>query len=138
MATRISCELRLLGHNLDHHAITAALGVEPTRTWRFGDSIQGTCLRRDRDGWVLASTGGDQLDVAATVSGLVQTLRPMEGRIGKLRREAAVDVVVSCGVYIVDAAPSMYLAGELIEALAALGASLDVDLILTAPRPGPV
>ena len=78
------------------------------------------------------------IDVAATVGELVQTLRPLTGQIGKLRREAAVDVVISCGVYIEDAAPSMYLANDLVEAIAALGASLDIDLILTAPRADPV
>jgi hypothetical protein len=133
MATRIGSDLRLLAHGLDHQAITAALGLPPTAVWRAGDLIKGTRLQRDTDAWVYGLGTEDQLDIAASLRRLLAVVEPIAPIIQQLRRAASAEVRISCAVYMEDATPSAYLSRDIIEAVAKLGASLDIDLILSAP-----
>ena len=131
MATRIRAEFRLLGSKLDHAAITSALGLKPTATWTAGDLIPKTRLRRDQDAWIFSMPTREELDVSNALAELLQTIAQVAKRVAKLREASPVQPMISCVVYVEDAAPSVYLTNAMLHAIDSLGAGLDIDLILS-------
>jgi hypothetical protein len=132
MGTNLRAEFVLLGDALDHGAITSAVGLSPTATWKAGDQIRGTKLRRDRDGWVWGTPKRDGLDLEVPLRELLEALSNAAPAIRSILKRGSVEAVISCAVYVVNGAvPAVCLPHRMLAAIAELGASLDVDVILT-------
>lgn len=127
---RITAQLVVTGNTLDSDEFSKSVGLLPTRTWRAGDLIGSSILRRKSHGWVLGVPPRRTFDTDECVKDLLAALGPNAGRLrAALAHNLDIAACVSCSGYFVDTVPSVCIAAELIDQIAALGASLDVDLI---------
>jgi Domain of unknown function (DUF4279) len=108
-------------------AVTAILGVTPTKTWLAGDPVLQQAVHKQKEnGWMLRSpTDPASGDADASVLELIR-LFPDTDAFNKL--PGAAQVQVTCTLYGYSQRPSMYLSTSAMKALARIGADLDVDV----------
>lgn len=128
MATSICSSITVTGGDFDPEEVTNALGIKPTKTWRVGDPIQNTLLKRKHNGWSFATPRQESLDLGKQIRELLRELEPKFSSIAALRERVGLDVEVSCAVYIYGETPSMHLDRETLSMVERLGAEIDFDL----------
>lgn len=126
-AQEVKTRLLILGFDCAPAAISEVLGVAPTRTWSTGDRVipQATKLHSE-NGWVLRSPSDpEHTTPEESIRALLASL-PNHSAIEQIRSRG--DVQVTCTIYTYKHRPSLFLPPDLMAQLAALGASLDVDI----------
>lgn len=113
---------------VDVATVAAAIDLEPTRTWRIGESVGGTLLRRKENGWVL-ELKSQASDFEELVQALLLLLEPHAAAIAQILSRGT-EAEIACEALVHDEAPPIALGAVTLRRIAALGASLDVDIIL--------
>jgi len=126
--TSILSSITLTGGDFDPDEVTDALGIEPTKTWRIGDPIQNTLLKRKHNGWSVATSREESLDLGKQIRDLLRRLEPTFSSIATLRDRVDLNVEVSCAIYIYGETPSMHLDRETLSMIERLDAEIDFDL----------
>jgi len=128
---RIEVELRLTGDGFLPDRLTSVVQIVPTKTWRFGDSVQGTALRRKNDGWAYGLPPRESYEVEALLRELMDAIEPSRDRIIDAMKQFRLEASISFGIYISTRSPACWFSAESIGRIAALGAGLDVDVIIS-------
>lgn len=128
MFSTAHAEFRILTDKLDSTEITKLLGLNPTRTWTIGDSIQNTKLKRKHNGWCFST---DEGELEKSVNSIIETMLPKTDVIERLIHTHNIIVLLSCVVYIEEdkEIPVVSFNPKTLLGLAKLNASLDVDII---------
>ena len=109
--------------------VSRALGIEATESWRAGEATpSGRGVWRGNE-WVLRSPLEEPLDLEIHLEWLLERL-PTERPAAALA--AGWTFEFSCAVHLVDQAPSLSVSSALLQRIAQLGASIDIDVVLTA------
>ena len=112
---------------LDPGQISAALGLEPDRTWLKGDAIQGTSRRYACSGWKLSSGSDEHADLEVHARALMLRLSGVAEELRALSKTW--DLEVSCVVEVFGASgPALHLDPELVCFFGSIDAALDIDL----------
>jgi hypothetical protein len=131
MLPEVLVEFIITGTNPFSDEFTKAIGITPTKTWKLGESIQETALRRKNNGWCLSSEYHHDLDLQKYAKDILQVLLPKSEILSKYCTAFDLNCELSCAMYIVDETPVVNFDEETISALTSLNASLDIDIILT-------
>lgn len=125
--------LELTGDGFSPEEVTRAIGLAPTKTWRAGDLVQGTQVRRRHDGWVFGLPYRRAHDMEALLKELLDALGPYAARIAGAIEKFRLKSTISFGVYIDvrGQTPSCFFTAGTLTRLANLRADLNIDLILT-------
>lgn len=110
--------------------ISDALELAPTRTWLKGETIGGSVRRSASNGWAL-ERAAQTVDVEALVVDLLGRL-PTDSSARLSRVIGSWELQCSVVVTVRDETPALHWSAPTIRRLAELGASLDVDLYLSA------
>lgn len=124
--THVTAAFVVSNYECRHSSITTALGVEPTDTWEPGDLIAKSTRSRKERGWRIRSILPPDQTVRAHASHVVGLLKPnftVLSSIGVYRAWLSFAV----RIYGLDR-PPLSLESELLSQLAALKASMDIDL----------
>jgi hypothetical protein len=127
--------LRLTGLGFSPEDVTDMIGLAPTRTWRLGDSVQGTRLTRKHDGWVFELPYRETYDMDSLVRELLDAVEPYKNKIEAASSRFGLDREISFGVYVRDEAPTSWFAADTLSRVATLKANLDIDMILLGEKP---
>jgi Domain of unknown function (DUF4279) len=130
MTSEIAVALRLTGQDFSPEKVTPLLGVSPTKTWRIGDTVQNTLLKRKHDGWEFALPLQAALDLEAQLCALLDLFESRRDSILEICERFGLEVEVACAVYVTDEAPIMHLSPRIMRRIATFNADLDIDLIL--------
>lgn len=122
----------LTGNGFVPEDVTALIQLAPTKTWRLGDPIQRTDLRRKDDEWVFGLRQRETFDMNGLLMELLCAIERHNDKIAEASKQYSLNAVISFGVYVRGETPASWFASETISRVAALGASLDIDLILAA------
>jgi 8-oxo-dGTP diphosphatase len=132
---------RILNFEIDPEAITEAMGISPTCTWLYGDSLAKTSLFHNSNGWEINKGKITEVEVGFEIGELLLLLKEP---LTKLRsRYSEVwnnwNLIITVPVYLEDRAPSIIIPSEIMEELGRLNIELDVDLypMWEAPPPRP-
>ncbi|QVL33188.1 DUF4279 domain-containing protein [Telmatocola sphagniphila] len=123
--------LKLTGLGFVPETISDLIQLQPTKTWRQGDAVERTQLIRKQDAWILALPQMRSNDLDSAICQLLAVIGPRQEELILAAQEFGLNVEVSMAVYIDEGTPSCLLEAGTIDQLASLGASLDIDLILT-------
>lgn len=116
----------------DASRISELLEVEPTRTWKKGQQIARSALASVENGWELASDSNDPLSVEAHLLDLLDRLPPKS--VARLRKACpGCEVQLSITIEVESETPAVNFTPESLRRLAAIGASLDIDLYVLPP-----
>jgi hypothetical protein len=127
------CEVRvdfsLFGDRLDFAALSQAIGLTPTVTWRKGTPISGMHLHKE-DGWRISTGHVKTLETLPVIQSVLARLAPVRPKL--LHAYAAFNLQrqLSIVLYLPGHSPSFNLPVEVVKEIAALDCSVDVDLIL--------
>jgi hypothetical protein len=134
VATRIASEFLLIGVGFNPDEITALLEIQPTGTWRLGDLVPRTALRRKHDAWFL-STGYENLDdehsidVMSQARCLFDRLQPATAKLIEICTRLKLESALNCVLYIEgNDRPAVYFEPYIVQWLAQLHAEIDIDL----------
>ena len=125
----VEAALKLTGR-FQHEELVQIIQLAPTKTWRVGDSVQSTRLKRENDGWVFSVPQKEARDVGALVSELLVIVDRHKQEIVLAAEQLRLEVTISLGVYMRGETPSCSLDAELVRRISELRANLDIDLIL--------
>jgi hypothetical protein len=126
----IEVALRLTGQGFSPDDVTALVQLAPTKTWRLGDVVQGTILRRKHDGWVFGLPQRHTYDMDAYLRELLDLVEPCRNGMAKAVKRFALKKEISFAVYIKQQTPTCWFGTDTLRRLSALGADLDIDIML--------
>lgn len=121
--------LRIVGSGSNPEEISTLLGVQPTHTWRPGDRVEQSQVRRETTGWAINSDLKETAELDAHVKHVFTLLPSNLAEIGS-ERLAGFEVELSCAVYTTGEMPSLNLSPAALALLHRAGASLDIDIIM--------
>lgn len=128
--TSIKCYFEVIGDGFNPDLLTEAMGIEPTKTWRVGDTTRRSGRPYKHDGWSIRSEEVASLDLREVVLPVLRRLLPVAGVLSEYCDRLNLEAVLSCAVYVEDdQMPALSLDSETIRMLSALGASLDIDIL---------
>jgi len=125
----IEAALKLLGENLQVERAEAMISLKATKTWRQGDSVPGTSLKRKENAWVLAIPERETLDAEECVAELLGKIAPHRTEIASVLALFEASAVISLAIYPRESIPACFLTAAIISQIADLGANLDVDVM---------
>jgi hypothetical protein len=108
-------------------AISSAIGVSPDRTWKVGDKRPHTIIEEKCNGWILGSGLDRSVSLEKQIETLLGKIENCNDAIRTLSRSDTVEL--SCVIY-ADATPALNFDASIIDKIAQLGASLDIDLYI--------
>lgn len=125
----IKVRLLVTSASLSPEAMTVAIGGPPTKSWCKGDPVsRGATKRFAHNGWLVIYTeSGATASAEAVVSKLLRSIDL--ARLQSLTlSHGDVEIELSIIVEISSSAPSVGLSADQVRQLAAIGASIDVDI----------
>jgi hypothetical protein len=128
MKPEISVALTLTGSDLNPDDITSRLDLEPTRTWRLGDQILNTSLKREHGGWSLSTDRKPVIDLQDQLDLILREVQAQTDALNELANERNFNVELACVIYVSDETPVIHFDAEVVELLAELNAEIDIDL----------
>jgi hypothetical protein len=120
------------GDNFDPNEVTNLLGIEPTDSWRQGES--GKYIQRQKySSWQLTSTFDELLNMDKLVNEVVSQLSDKVELINKLKDQYCLDTVLEVVMYIdineEESTPFLGHNIEVINFLHGTGTITDVDIL---------
>lgn len=128
MADETTVRLKITSASRTPEQISEATGLTCDRSWRIGEKRGKTTIVERSNGWVLNSTLPKSASLEAHIEELLGRLLARADKIRALSEHDTVEL--SCVVYAI-LPPALNFDKSVIQRLAQLGASLDVDLYLT-------
>jgi hypothetical protein len=121
---------RITGFACSPEEISKVLGIAATETWRSGDAVQRTQMRRHVNGWVLRS---DIEDITRMEPHVVSLLGKLPTDLASLSSVCGTwEAELACAVYTREQMPELNLSSKTVARLAQLGAAVDVDVSIVA------
>ena len=127
MNDRNFVRLRILSSTHTPEALTRHIGVECERSWRVGDKRGKTHILEPMNGWLLSSGLIETASLDEHIQKLLERIIPLADRIATLPGETTVEI--SCAIY-AESPPALSFSSSIVEQMAKLRASLDVDLYI--------
>ncbi len=132
MEHEVKIYFAIMGFEESPHAITEQVGIQPTKTWLKGETIQNTAIRRKNNGWELSSSVPGNSSFDAHLKAIAVTLRSKEVKVGEICRKY--EGQLSCAVYISvsseNSLPAISFDHETIDLFARIGAEINCELYL--------
>jgi hypothetical protein len=126
MEIEISASFVLTRFKNEPEEITRMLGIYPTRTWKTGDLVGKTILKRKSNGWVLESSLEQTADLDSHIKNVLERLSPCWEKLRELGLQYYTEI--SCVIYNYEAqVPVMHFDKEIIKSAAELNAEIDID-----------
>ena len=134
MPHEIQLDLVLTQFKEEADEISSILGLKPTKSWRQGDQIQRTTLKRKENGWDLSSGISPSEGFEKHLASLIQQIRPSIHKFAQLPSNTEIEL--SCAVHIHEegeqSLPWIHLDHKTITILNQLGADVDFDLYVVS------
>ncbi len=127
----IEVALKLTGQGFSPDDVTATIQLSPTKTWRLGDSIQKTRLKRKHDGWIFGVPQRETYDMDGLLRELLDTIEPYTDKISEVVKRFGLEKEISFGVYLRGETPASWFAADTMRRVSVFNSSFDIDLILT-------
>lgn len=124
--TMLRSTFLLSADEFDPEEVTRRLGLLPTRTWRLGDPVPGTLLRRKSTAWLIDSGKEATVDLAEQATRVLGPAFSQESAVSRLRQELGLTVTLSCAVYLENERPDIHFSPDLLIGLTRLRAEIDV------------
>lgn len=128
MATEIDVSLTLRGDAFEPDTVTDITSLIPTHTWRKGDLVPGTTMKRKEDGWRISTGLVTSNDLDEQITHIIDLIAPFASKIRHVCQLLDLDVDLSCVVYIDPAVPSMSIDLNTMGMLVSVGATIDIDV----------
>lgn len=129
MESKIYVSFILVDVNLDVDDITKTLKIAPSRTWRTGDLVGKSIIRKKNSGWELQSSLPDTASFPEHIDNILEQLEPcmQDCQSFCLRYYAEISCVIES--YGGDR-PEIHLNKDVMQLISKLNASIDVDLYI--------
>ncbi len=129
MQTTIKVSFILTGIGVKPDKITKFIGIIPTKTWRMGEKIQNSSLKRKQDGWCLSSKETESIDLNYEIEKLINIILPAKKKIVEICEKYQIESEISCVVNLHgNETPAINLKKATIKNIYELDSSIDIDL----------
>ncbi len=121
--------LKVLSSTQTPEMVTKAIGLDCDHCWHIGDRRGPTIIKEKNHGWVLHSGLPKSTELEEHISALLSVLETRTNALKALSATATLEF--SCVIY-ANRGPGLCFDQKVINKLALLGASLDIDLYYTS------
>lgn len=130
MHSEFKMHFTLWGRGFDPGTITKLVGIQPTETYREGDQVSKTIkMRMKCDGWRVSSSLPLDAPFTDHVPALLAIVNPKQPEIVAACEQHSLHAELLAVIYCYEGdRPGMYLRREEVAQIAALGATIDLDL----------
>ncbi len=118
--------------DIDHSAVTAAMGVPPRHTAYRGDVKRPGAAPIKQTYWTWSTEEGESYDGDSFLTAMVEWLEQRRGAVNSLRANENLTIVVSLVAYMEPhhSVPGIYLSSVLLKRFVDLGVDVEFDLTL--------
>lgn len=134
MGSSVACHFTVTGHEFDPDAFTRSVGLAPTDTWREGDRVGVSEIRRHHTGWRCSVPRRSSLDLSEPLRELLEEILLHSKAIRAECDRLGLEAEVSCVVFVGSPAPAAHFDTDTLNAVRELGASIDLDLYIDADQ----
>jgi hypothetical protein len=129
---RVSFYFAFYGDSFDPTEITRRLGIEPTKSFRTGDSIRLRSVLRTTDGWIFEIPPRETFDIEGMLRELQQHINVPPAVVKQTCQELKLEVAIECAVLqpVLLSTPDLSFPADFLGWASDLGASIDLDFIL--------
>ncbi len=128
MSTKITVHFTITGR-FDPNEVTKRLGMNPSKAWKFGDTIQKTLTTYKHDGWKLSTEEIDSLDLNEPLNQIWEIIQPHKTEIIDICNDLSLETEFSCVVEVEeDEYPTLHFDSEMIKQISELKADIDIDI----------
>jgi Domain of unknown function (DUF4279) len=120
--------LEFLSSDMGPDEISDRLGLQPTKSWRAGDTETHSKVPHKDGRWILRLPPRPAVDFTDLVEELLVQLDPCKAEVAGLARDSGFSARLSCVGYMTTIVPAVYFENELLVRIAGLGLALNVDL----------
>jgi hypothetical protein len=122
--------LELLSSDTSPDEISERLGLQPTKSWRAGETeLHSTSPHKDSR-WILRLAARPAVDFTDLVEELLLQLDPCKAEVAALAQDSRFSARLSCIGYMTTIVPAVYFENQLLRRVAELGLDLNVDIFL--------
>jgi hypothetical protein len=126
MKTSVLAAYTLTNFECDSSEISKVLALQPTKTWKLGDSIGRSSLCYEHNGWSLSVQIPGSEDLEEHIAQLLNKLSPAWDKLIKLGH--AYDAEFACVIYSYKTqGPGVHLSKKMLQSMAEINAEFDVD-----------
>jgi Domain of unknown function (DUF4279) len=115
--------------------ISDRLGLQPTKSWRVGDTELHSTRPHKDNRWTLRLAARPAVDFTDLVEELLVQLDPCKAEVAALAQLSTITARLSCIAYTTKIVPAVYLENGLLTRIAEMGLDLNVDLFLLPSEP---
>ena len=109
--------------------IEELVGLKPTASWRQGESIPRTALKRKENNWQFGFPRERDPDIEEMLTRFLDELEPYRTRIVEAQQRVNLKCTLTCIIYVDEQSPVSYLHKQTLERVVALGAALDIHIV---------
>ena len=124
--------LKITSKTLTAADIEARLGIKPDESWKIGDMTGAFGAILKEHGYALDSAASQTAPISEHLRSVIKRIAPAAKKMGEISVQATVEMTCSIRA---KAAPPLAFGREELRWLAAIGASLDIDLHIIVDRP---
>ena len=109
--------------------VTTELEINPNKTWRKGESIQGTLSSYKHDGWRISTEPSTEIDLSVQIESLLLLIYPLKEKVLNICQEKKVNAEISCSIDVEDNKyPIIFLSKKIIGLIYELNVDFDIDI----------
>jgi hypothetical protein len=132
--TEIKAYLTIIGKGFNPEEVMRVVPIEPAGIWRMGQSPRPPLPPRQFDGVYWSTDSAVSLTTEAQLLSLLDRFQPYEHDLVAVCRRLNLEVEITCRAYVVDTTPDTHFSLSTLKRIVALGADLDVDIMLLRPE----
>ncbi len=131
----LETHLKAVG-SFDPEELTAAVSIQPSKTWRAGERVGRSKISLESDGWRISCRQSSTQNANEQVSELLQILGDSTSDLISFCEDHGLEVILTVRAYVPSGsgAPNLVLKRDIIQALAELRAELDIDVMTLSAR----
>jgi len=131
MNSKIQVSFTLTGVGFDPNTVSSVIGINPTKTWRFGEQIQNTLLKTKHDGWSISTGKQISIDLNVQLHEILKVIKTHIPQIKKVIKDYKLNAEFACAIYIDgDNIPVLNFEKDVIKIICELDAAIDIDVYL--------
>ena len=126
----VAVHLTLTGEALNLEALSRALGLTATKTWKQGDPITHAMCHKE-DGWRFSLPPVSTLNLSAALQPLLAIIAPLAPRLRGLLSTPNItgEIAIHVEHHADESYPTIHFSPETFGTLHDLGLELDIDII---------
>lgn len=130
MKFSIQIKFTIFGVNFNPEEITSLCKIKPHRSWKVGDIITPSIMKRKDCGWTIVSEEIESDELNLLLDNMINKLKPVKESLRDYINKKELSSELACIIALKETTPSLNFDSKSVQFFGELGSSLDFDIYL--------